>query len=573
VSRRLERVRRAHGEAGSALVIALVFISLFGLFIAAQASWGGAAQHADVATANARAAQYGADGALQGAIARYKSNSSACVADSQPHDFFTYHAPVGMGGGFVDYTVQCRQDPAPTTGGNATPPTDYCPSNATSSDFTPVNSAGGTATLAQTVRYMEQPSNQGAAYGHIAATGYPRVGNNTVALNTFVPCDASLSGIPAGASFQQVDLRVSHSETTSGGSQTQSIKIVTPHCASGTTYSLPTAKPSGGPYWPNPPYYIVTGVQTCIQDANDLTNAVITYQAAAPCAPSCGLASDQFDGAVLAIRLQSQATSSVSTGGTKPGLAFFTDYGNCVQDIGNWGTRRVVWTQSGTCHNPPTSGTFNEPNCVNVTNCGGSSNSNPANYSQVTFCGSCAGNSAVVGDSTSILFSGFTWPNSTAPILSLVLRVVHAEQFGNFKPTVVVTTPAGTCTFDNTNSALATTAGTGFKQQTIDLSAFPQCQPTTQATFGSTTVLYTLTCATAGGQGGNRCGTGGTTSPINDIDALLFDFNYASGNGPLTGGGTNTNPVTFTANVSNVTKGTATYDPTDASVDSYNVSG
>ena len=114
MTRRIRAVREAHGEQGSALVIALVFVAVVGLVVAALGTFGGVSAKVDTAARGVRDAQYGADGALQGAVNWYQKDpnlATDCPGDGNDHAFFTYRADVASTGGptqQVDYTVNCN---------------------------------------------------------------------------------------------------------------------------------------------------------------------------------------------------------------------------------------------------------------------------------------------------------------------------------------------------------------------------------------------------------------------------------------------------------------------------------
>jgi hypothetical protein len=275
------RVQRRDGdERGSALVIALVFIALFGLLSAALLSFGFSGERTTNVVTGSRDARYAADGAVEGAIQRFKAMSDGgdpnpCASGGNP--FFTYTVRGKTA------TATCTNT---STGGTPNPPQSLLPTSVTSAaDFYPYNGAGTNASLHQSVRYLEASD----AFGTVARTDYIRPGNSSISFlyNGVSP--------PVGSTFQQVNATISHKEGTGVGccpSQDQSITVTTSDGSNTVncgTYEVYDAKAVGGPSWPSPAYAIVDityqqGFQGdsghfCLNTPTRVQNATITYNA------------------------------------------------------------------------------------------------------------------------------------------------------------------------------------------------------------------------------------------------------------------------------------------------------
>jgi len=269
--------RRRNGERGSALVIALVFIALFGLLSAALLSFGFSGERTQTVVTGSRDARYAADGAVEGAIRRYQTllASGQTPCGSPDPNFFTYTVHDKTA------TVACSGS---TGGGTPNPPQSLLPKTANSADFYAYNGQGTNASLYQTVRYLEASD----AFGTVARTDYIRPGNSSISFGY-----AGVSP-PAGSSYQQVNATISHKEGSGVGccpSQDQSITVTTTdggavNCG---TYTINDGSAVGGPAWPSPAYAVVDityqqGHQGdsnfyCLNTPTRVQNATITYNA------------------------------------------------------------------------------------------------------------------------------------------------------------------------------------------------------------------------------------------------------------------------------------------------------
>jgi hypothetical protein len=589
MTNRLRQIRRDRGEAGSALVMALLFLALFGLLTAALLSFGFAGERTQGVVRSSRDARYAADGAIEGAIRRFQAMQDAGVTD-----------PCTTGGTpFFSYTVRDKTatvscSGTPGTGATPNPPTELVSTGATSpgGDFVPVNCQGTNKTLVQTLEALEASG----ACGTIAKTTYAHTGPNVVTLTY------ANSSPPAGANYRRVDVLVSHMEGNGPGdapNQSQSVNVVTDddnNTSNGVVncgaYDVIDAKASGGPSWPIPAYATIdvtyqSGHQDdpaylCLSTPTRVQNASITYSAQATCAPSCGSTNDVLDSILVSVRLVSRPATSSSTGTLSRSSCdlnaehdFLTAVGNLPCDFGNWGAREVerkvgdgvttagsktvTSASAGFSINDkgrpisgpgiPSSATIssinsatsvvissnatttatavsltigiNDPVCIGVSLIGCNAGSNTPDHASV------AQFTTTIGSRAQVTFSAFTWPINNE-IEYVALRLVHSEQFTNLKPSITVSGPGGSCTFDSTSTPALDPTGshTGVEVSFI-LPA--DCSPTSQARLIGTTVRYTVTCATAGA-GRTDCGSGGTNKPRVGLDAVVFDYNYKLGN-------------------------------------------
>jgi hypothetical protein len=274
-------VRRGHGDAGSALVMALLFVSLFGLVTTALLSFGFSGERTQVVVREERDARYAADGALEGAISRYQQmveggNPDPCAGYDENNPFFVYTVHDKTA------TATCN---GTTVGGTPNPPSILQPTgfDTANSDFVPYNSGGTNASLIQTVQYTESTGSPGT----VARTFYPYASDNQVTM--------TYAGVttPPGAQYQSVHAFVGHNEGANPSApQTQFVQVRTSE--DGTNYfscgkyELSDAAVSGGQQ-PWPPYAVVdltrqspvggTAGAFCLHTPNTVNNAQITYLA------------------------------------------------------------------------------------------------------------------------------------------------------------------------------------------------------------------------------------------------------------------------------------------------------
>jgi len=275
----IRSARRVHGDGGSALVIALVFISLFGLFTAALLTYGFAGEHTQSVVTGARDSRYAADGAIDGAVQRFKKMreqyTNPCAAPGvDPANFFTY--TVHGHAAHAACTVQ-------TLGGTPNPPQSLLPTVADSSDFYAYNTTTSVSLLG-TVQYLEASG----ATGTVARTDYVHPNLSTI---TFSGYSTANLAPPTGGVYQQVQATVSHKEGDGPGccpSQDQSITVDTSDSGGAVscgTYNLNDWRATGGPSWPSPPYEVLdltyksgqAGSAVCLNTPERVQNARITY--------------------------------------------------------------------------------------------------------------------------------------------------------------------------------------------------------------------------------------------------------------------------------------------------------
>lgn len=118
------RARIDHDEGGSALVLALVFLSIFGVFVSVILSFADTSFRATLAVREQASIHYGADGAIDGAINRLRLDVDAGGED----DDFTCFTPPALGG--VTVTVRCQGQPGSGLSSGGTQNSSNTPRNA-----------------------------------------------------------------------------------------------------------------------------------------------------------------------------------------------------------------------------------------------------------------------------------------------------------------------------------------------------------------------------------------------------------------------------------------------------------
>src|SRR5262249_6370545 len=153
-----------------------------------------------------------------GAIRRYQAMLAAGTSNpcsvGDPNAWFTYTVRDRTA------TVACTGQAGSSGAGNLPQVLNPTGVDATATDFVPVNGAGGTATLFQTLQYPEETG----ANGTVANTAYPYSADNQQIF--------TYTGVtpPAGSQYARVVALVSHREGTGAGdapSQDQAISVVT----------------------------------------------------------------------------------------------------------------------------------------------------------------------------------------------------------------------------------------------------------------------------------------------------------------------------------------------------------
>ena len=199
VTRYLRRAQRTRGDAGSALVLALIFVSIFGLVTTALLSFGFVGERTDGVVRGERDARYAADGALDGAIQRYQAMVAGGTAN-----------PCASGDPFFSYTVHDKTAnvtcTGSTLGGTPNPPQLLKPTfiDEPNSDFYPNNFSGSSATLFESLHSLESNGGKGTT----AKTSYPYASDNQVMLKDY---RGDNGGFPEGDTYQQVVAWVGHS--------------------------------------------------------------------------------------------------------------------------------------------------------------------------------------------------------------------------------------------------------------------------------------------------------------------------------------------------------------------------
>jgi hypothetical protein len=146
-----------------ALMLALVFLALFGLIVAALLNWGFTAERSDSVVKSKRDSRYANDGAIEGAIKRFQAIASSGSPNPCPNANFFKYTVNGKAA-----TVACN---AVNTGGTPNPPQSLLPTSIGTdgvTDFVPYNTTTS-KTLVQTLQYFEE----NGASGTVATTGAP----------------------------------------------------------------------------------------------------------------------------------------------------------------------------------------------------------------------------------------------------------------------------------------------------------------------------------------------------------------------------------------------------------------
>ncbi len=542
-TRQMRGVRRAHGNAGSALVLALLFVSLFGIITAALLGFGFAGEKTDQVVRGTRDQRYAADGAVDGAIKHYETlvdsgNSTPCAGhtdeDADP-PFFTYtvHDKIGKAwctGSFLGSTPNPVQSLLPT--------------GISSTDFVPYNTTTS-KTLEETLQHMESAIapgfGGGLPSGKTVYTSYPHASPtpNTVSF-TF-----GLNPV-VGATYQQVLAVVSHREGDGPGdapNQEQYLTIETRDmpggpvidCTPGTTrYVVPDAKATGGPAWPIPPYQTIDvtnqraagglnnwGIPSstpCINTPARVENAVITYNAV--CTSGCGSLRDHLDTVTLCICLRAMPSTAVSQPVCNPSpvdgdRAYFRVFGgNGGQKDCTQGHNPVAVGQPAT----PDVGIFqpNEPMLVGRVNCGSDGVGCPF-HTTARFGGND------LGVTKTLTLTNWSWP-AIGAVTFVTLRVSHLEERPNLVPSVTISFPGSNCPdpipIDVSNG--------GFREYAEFLS--PGCAPDTAAKMAGLTLTYTIQClASYQGTPYAACGGGGNSNPDVFLDSITLDLEYELG--------------------------------------------
>ncbi len=580
MTEQVRRVRRVHGDAGSALVMALLFVSLFGLITTALLTFGFTSQKTDQAVRGSRDQRYAADGALDGAIKRFQAMlAGGQIPCSTPDpNFFVYTVH--------DKTANVECTGLPGAGSTPNPPQALEPTGVTSSDFTPYNLNGTTATLQQTLAHAEGLGSPGT----VAGTDYPHLNQNTA---TFTFSNAP----PVGASYTQVVVLLSHREGTGPGdapSQDQSISIVTGdtpgvynvNCGS---YSVPDAKNSGGPDWPIPPHYSIdvtlhgTGGTLgagCLNSQVRVANARITYNAHATCGGRTvsGVSATAGSKAITAAAGSNFTTNDYTptqSAAVAVGTPNFLGSGNRIANVIDDthatllnNATATVTNRSMTVGNPCGSlgdvldgvsvcvclwslpATATSPSCIWVvvngagfnSDCGNGANiGNPLHFSNPNQKGGiyeigdprlvgngscneiCASNTHTrfsVGEINSphnLVMTGWNWP-AIGPVIYVSLRVSHKEQLGNLSPSVNISFPGSSCA----PITIPNRTSTYIEYQLL---LPPECAPTTQGQMEGLTMTYAVTCNPQGG----ACGHSGVSSPYAYLDSIRLDLDYQLG--------------------------------------------
>jgi hypothetical protein len=448
MAHRVRRRRPVHNDDGSALVIALVFISLFGLLSAALLSFGFSGERTQNIVRGARDARYAGDGAVEGAIQRFKAMKDAGDTDPCAHG----------GTPFFTYTVRDKTATAACSsqnlGGVPNPPQSLLPSSVTSTDFVPYNT-NTSKTLYETIHYMESAVapgfGGGLPSGDTAYTTYPHASPTP---NTISFQYGSVDPI-VGNTFTQLLAVVSHREGDGPGdapAQDQYLTITTRdspggpivNCnPSGTKYSIPDAKASGGPAWPVPPYQTVdvtyqpsasggSSTTPCLNTRTRVEQATITYNAV--CTSGCSSLTDSVDSVTLCVCLR--ATPSTAT--SNPTCPQASGEGYWVVNGGNLGLKDCTQGQNPVAVGQPATplvGLFQpgDPTLVGRVSCG------PTSCPSSTHMRFGA---AELGVSRTLALSGWSWP-SIAPVTYVSLRVSHLEQRPNLVPSVNISIAGG----------------------------------------------------------------------------------------------------------------------------------
>jgi hypothetical protein len=578
----MRQVRRDHGDTGSALIMALLFVSIFGLVTAALLTFGFAGEKTEQLVTGTRDQRYAADGALDGAIKRFQAMLAAGQIPCSTPDpaFFTYTVHTKTA------NVECTG--LPGAGDTPNPPQALEPTGVASSDFLPYNLNGTTATLQQTLAHAEGTGSPGT----VAGTGYPHLNQNTA---TFTFSNAP----PVGASYTQVVVLLSHREGTGPGdapSQDQSISIVTGdapgvynvNCGS---YNVPDAKNSGGPNWPIPPHYSIdvtlqgsggTAGAGCLNSQTRVANARITYNAHATCggrtvtgvsatagsknitaAPGSNFTSNDYSptqSAAVAVGtpnflgtgnrianviddthavLLNNATTTV----TNRSMTVGNPCGSMGDTLDGVSVCVCLWSlpataTSASCLWIVNNGSGALFDCTNGTNPGNSLHfSNPNQKAGIYevgdprlvgngSCGEiCASNTHTrfsageVNNPHVLTMTGWNWP-AVGPVIYVSLRVSHREQLANISPRVDISFPGSSCS----TITVPTQTGTFAEYQLL----LPDgCAPTTASQMAGLTMTYSAVCLPNGGTG--PCGHSGVSSPYAYLDSIRLDLDYQLG--------------------------------------------
>jgi hypothetical protein len=281
MTKRLRQVRRDHGDAGSALVMALLFVSMFGLVTAALLTFGFAGERTQQVVTGSRDQRYAADGAIDGAIKRFQRMQADGVTN-----------PCAVGGDpFFTYTVHSKTAHVSCTnsylGGTPNPPQSLLATVAASTDFYPYNTTTS-ASLTDTTHYLEATGGTGT----VAKTDYVHPGASTISFSGY---QTDILQPPQGGIFQQVQATVSHKEGDGPGccpSQDQWLTVS--YVEGGSTvqcgaYPLRDWRATGGPAWPSPPYEVIDVTYkpgmagnlagACLNTPARIQSAVVTFNA------------------------------------------------------------------------------------------------------------------------------------------------------------------------------------------------------------------------------------------------------------------------------------------------------